>query len=85
VENTNDESRIIRVDRLHPWPGRFIASCCHSRHSRWGWVFYLASNAALIVYAYKGGAHGILAQQTGFLLINLIGVHRWFAPEPTRV
>lgn len=50
----------------------------NTRHSRWGWIAFLASNGAWIAYSLLVDAHGLLLQQAGFTLSSLLGVHRWF-------
>jgi hypothetical protein len=50
----------------------------NTKISRWGWVAFLASNAAWIGYSISVGAHGLLLQQAGFTITSMIGVARWF-------
>ena len=66
------------------WAGCFLGLtgalllATNTRISRWGWVAFLASNAAWIGYSISVGAHGLLLQQAGFTITSLIGVSRWF-------
>jgi hypothetical protein len=48
------------------------------RASRFGWLLFLLSNSAWIVYGIRVGAHGLVAMQIGFTLTSLVGVYRWF-------
>jgi len=52
--------------------------------SRWGFVWYLASNACWIAFALMTAAWGLLTMQIVFTAVSLIGVLRWFAPRPPR-
>lgn len=46
------------------------------RVSAWGWVSFLLSNLAWIVYAIATGTSSLLAQNLGFTLTSLIGIYR---------
>jgi hypothetical protein len=46
------------------------------RVSAWGWVGFLVSNLAWIVYAIATGSSSLLAQNLGFTVTNLIGIYR---------
>jgi hypothetical protein len=52
--------------------------------SRWGFVWYLASNACWIAFALMTAAWGLLTMQIVFTVVSFIGVLRWFAPRPRR-
>ncbi len=55
--------------------GAFLLAT-HSKHSSYGWVFFLASNFVLIAWASKMGAIGLLVLQAGFTVTSLIGLKR---------
>ncbi len=55
--------------------GAFLLAT-HSKHSSFGWVFFLASNFVLIAWATKMGAIGLLVLQAGFTVTSLIGLKR---------
>ena len=46
------------------------------RVSAWGWVGFLLSNIAWIVYAIATGTSSLLAQNLGFTVTSLIGIYR---------
>jgi hypothetical protein len=46
------------------------------RVSAWGWVGFLLSNFAWIVYAIATGTSSLLAQNLGFTVTSLIGIYR---------
>ena len=46
------------------------------RVSAWGWVGFLLSNLAWIVYAIATGSPSLLAQNLGFTVTSLIGIYR---------
>ena len=46
------------------------------RVSAWGWVGFLLSNLAWIVYAIATGTSSLLAQNLGFTVTSLIGIYR---------
>jgi hypothetical protein len=52
--------------------------------SRWGFVWYLASNFAWIAFALMTAAWGLLTMQIVFTVVSFIGVLRWFSPRPPR-
>jgi hypothetical protein len=52
--------------------------------SRWGFVWYLASNFAWIAFALMTAAWGLLTMQVVFTVVSFIGVLRWFAPRPSK-
>lgn len=47
------------------------------RVSGYGWLFFLASNAAWIAYGLKMSAYGLVAMQAGFTATSLLGAYRW--------
>lgn len=49
----------------------------HNRWSGWGFVAYLVSNAAWILFALEHSHGGLLLQQAAFTLFALVGVWRW--------
>ena len=52
--------------------------------SRWGFVWYLASNACWVAFAVSTAAWGLLTMQIVFTAVSLFGVRRWFAARPSR-
>jgi hypothetical protein len=72
------------VSGLMEWAGGIVGLggvvllAFHSRLSRWGWVACLVSNAIWIGYSLLTSAHGLLFQQAGLVIANLIGLRRWF-------
>jgi hypothetical protein len=46
------------------------------RVSAWGWVGFLLSDLAWIVYAIATGTLSLLAQNLGFIVTSLIGIYR---------
>ena len=46
------------------------------RVSAWGWVGFLLSNLAWIVYAIATGTSSLLVQNLGFTVTSLIGICR---------
>jgi len=46
------------------------------RVSAWGWVGFLLSNLAWIVYAIATSTSSLLAQNLGFTVTSLIGIYR---------
>lgn len=53
--------------------GAFLVAT-HGKYARYGWAFFLASNLALITWAAKVGATGLLVLQVGFTVTSLIGL-----------
>lgn len=49
----------------------------NTRHSGWGFVAYLLSNACWIGFALHGDAYGLLTMQIGFTLTSALGIYRW--------
>ena len=48
-----------------------------SRVSAWGFVAFLLSNVAWIVFAIVEGKHGLLVQQVCFTATSLLGLWQW--------
>jgi len=46
----------------------------HGKYARYGWAFFLASTLALITWAAKIGATGLLVLQVGSKVTSLIGL-----------
>jgi hypothetical protein len=55
--------------------GAFLLAT-NSRISRYGWVVFLIANVAMIAFAIKVEAHGLLLQQLGLMGTNLLGLYR---------
>ena len=53
---------------LLAWRGRLAA---------WAWVLWIVSSLAWIVFAIRIGSVSLLAQQSVFAAINILGVYRW--------
>lgn len=49
----------------------------NDRHSGWGFVAYLASNAAWLGYAVVADVRALAIQQVAFMAISGFGVWRW--------
>ena len=47
--------------------------------SRFGWLLFLLSNMAWIVYGIRTEAQGLVVMQIGFTFTSLVGVYRWLA------
>jgi nicotinamide riboside transporter PnuC len=75
------------INGLMEWLGGIVGLtgvallALHGRFSRWGWVACLVSNAIWISYSLMNGAHGLLFQQAGLVIANVIGLRRWFVPR----
>lgn len=50
----------------------------NSRISKYGFVLYLVSNIAWIIYAMVTSQWAILAQTLMFAVISVYGIYRWF-------
>lgn len=48
----------------------------NTKISRYGWLFFLASNGLLITFSLLGGHKGLLLMQCGFTLTSLLGIFR---------
>lgn len=46
----------------------------NGKHASLGWLGFLGSNIALIVFAARAGLYGVLTLQLGFMVTSLIGV-----------
>ena len=46
--------------------------------SRFGWLFYLASNVCWVIFGIATHAFGLVVMQAGFTVTTLIGIYRWF-------
>lgn len=53
---------------LLAWKGRLAA---------WAWVLWIVSSIAWVVFALSIGNKPLLAQQSVFAVINMLGVYRW--------
>jgi len=68
---------------LIEWAGCIIGLCgaallaTNSRHSAWGWVLFILSNAAWIAYGLLTHANGLVVQQLGFTVTSLMGIWKW--------
>jgi hypothetical protein len=49
--------------------------------SRFGWLFFLASNVCWVVYGIATHAFGLVTMQAGLTVTTLIGIYRWFRPQ----
>ena len=49
--------------------------------SRWGWVLFLLANFAVIAFARRIRANGLLVQQLGFFATSSLGLYRAFWPQ----
>ena len=47
------------------------------KHSGWGFVAFLGSNIAWIIFALQNSINGLLVMQIGFTITSLIGIYRW--------
>ena len=56
----------------------------NTAQSRWGFVWYLVSNACWLVFAVSTAAWGLFTMQIVFTAVSLYGVNRWFARRPLR-
>lgn len=60
--------------------GSFLLAT-NSQVSRHGWIAFFVSNLAMMVFAFKIDADGLLLQQVGFTGTTLLGIYRfWLAP-----
>jgi nicotinamide riboside transporter PnuC len=76
------------VSGLMQWSGGIVGLAgvvllaFNSRLARWGWVACLVSNAIWIGYSVMANANGLLFQQAGLVIANIIGLRRWFFQRP---
>ncbi len=54
------------------------------RISPWGWVLFLASNAAWIAFGLLAAVPGLVTMQAGFTLTSLLGTWRWLMSARSR-
>ncbi|GAB4129835.1 MAG: hypothetical protein Fur0040_12470 [Sideroxydans sp.] len=65
------------------WTGCIIGLCgamllaMNTRYSAWGWVLFLLSNAAWILFGLMTHATGLVVMQLGFTITSLMGVWKW--------
>ncbi len=59
--------------------GAFLLAT-NSKLSSWGFIAFLISNVAWIIFASAKNSDGLLLQQAGFTLTSLLGVYRWRRP-----
>jgi len=45
--------------------------------SGYGFILFLASNVAWVIYSLRRRTYGLLAQQLGFSATSIIGIVRW--------
>lgn len=57
--------------------GSFLLAT-NSRYSGYGFVAFLASNAAWVVFGWMTGAPGLVWMQAAFTVTSLLGIYRWF-------
>ncbi len=55
--------------------GAFLLAT-NSQISRYGWFAFLGANVAMIVFAIRIDASGLLLQQLGFVATSLLGLYR---------
>lgn len=64
------------------WAGAFFGLvgafllASNTSASKYGWASFLAANVAMIIFSIKINAHGLLAQQVGFMGTSLFGLYR---------
>ena len=51
--------------------------------AKYGFVAYLISNLCLILFGVQTHAWGIVTMQLGFTMTTVVGLRKWFRPEPT--
>lgn len=54
-----------------------------TKHAAWAWPIWVISSVAWMLYAAQTQAYGLLAQQSVFCAINLLGVWRWLGRQST--
>ncbi|ABM97033.1 hypothetical protein [Methylibium petroleiphilum] len=57
--------------------GAILVALNHPSSSRWGFVFYLGSNAAWIGFALHRGESWLLLQNVLFAVTSLLGLWQW--------
>ena len=74
------------INEVLEWSGTFcgiagaalIAS--NVRLSPWGWWLFLVSSVALSLFGFIVGAYGIMSLHLTFVLTNVVGIIRVWAP-----
>ena len=61
--------------------GAFLLAT-NSKLSRWGWVAFLFSNVAWIIFSIASGLTSLLLQNLVFTATSLLGLKRWFLTHP---
>lgn len=49
----------------------------NGKHAGYGWIAFLASNAAWIWFAWRAGHPGLFVQQIGFMVTSCMGLWFW--------
>jgi hypothetical protein len=49
----------------------------NNRHSGWGFVLFLGSNVAWIIFGLLSHAIGMVVMQIGFTATSLVGIWKW--------
>lgn len=49
--------------------------------SRWGFVFFLASNFCWLAFGLALGIGGMVWMQVAFTVTSLLGIYRWLCPR----
>ena len=74
---------MIELPNLMQWTGCVlgvagsIALARNDQHSGWGFVAYLASNAAWLAYGYTSDIPALALQHSVFAVVSTFGVWRW--------
>jgi len=55
--------------------GAFLLAT-HTSYSRYAWYLYLVGNVAIILFALRIEAYGLLTQQFGLMALNFFGLYR---------
>ena len=72
----------IQLTQFCEWSGALLGLmgafllATNSRFSRYGWVAVFAANLAMIAFALRIEAAGLLIQQLGFVATSLLGMYR---------
>jgi nicotinamide riboside transporter PnuC len=53
----------------------------NTRISRYGWIFFLCANVAMIIFSVQAGHSGVLTQSIGFMGSSLLGIYRAFVKQ----
>ncbi len=62
--------------------GSFLLAL-NTRHSGWGFVFFLVSNAFWVEYGLLTGAPGLTTNQVFFTATSSLGIYRWLLVPKT--